>query len=63
MKMYKWIVEFQVSENRVEEGFDLTDVRAKEMIENDLPYSLGFETKAKVLKAPPKKVIQKVQGY
>ena len=43
MKTYKWIVEFSVSENWVEDGFNLTDETAKEMLANYLSYAYGYE--------------------
>jgi hypothetical protein len=60
---FKWTVEFEVDESWVANGFDLTDERAKDMIESELPYSYGHETKAKVIKAPLPAQILVVQGY
>lgn len=60
---FTWTVEFKVYRTWVEDGFDLTDDRAKDMIENDLTYSHGSETKAKVLSAPDADEIAKAQGY
>jgi hypothetical protein len=63
MKKFRWVVEFEVSENWVADGFELTKDRAKAMIENDLAFAHSAETKAKILKAPNTKEILKVQGY
>ena len=52
MKTFKWVVEFEVAENWVEDGFEITQERATEMIENVLPFANSFEFKATVLKAP-----------
>jgi hypothetical protein len=60
---FKWVVEFDVDESWVADGFDLTDERAKEMIERALPYSYASETNAKVLKAPSQRSIMEKQGY
>ena len=63
MKTFKWTVEFEVTENWVEDGFNITDDRAKDMIANALPYAYGFEYKATVIKSPNAKLIAKAQGY
>lgn len=63
MKTFKWVVEFEVTENWVEDGFNITDQKAVAMIENVLPFASGAEFSAKVIKAPDAKIIRKVQGY
>lgn len=60
---FKWIVEFSVDKTWVEDGFELTADRAKNMLENDLQFAYGHELGARILKAPPQKDIAKVQGY
>lgn len=60
---FTWTVEFSVHKTWVEVGFEMTDERAHQMIQNDLSYSYPEETRAKVLKAPDQKAIRKVQGY
>lgn len=62
-KFFKWTVEFQVDETWVADGFELTDERALEMLQNDLTYAYGHELKAKVISAPDKEAIRKAQGY
>ena len=63
MKTYKWTVEFTVSANWVEDGFDLTDERALEMLQSDLGYAYESELGAHVIKAPSREAILKEQGY
>ena len=63
MKTFKWVVEFEVTENWVEDGFNITNQKATGMIENVLPYASGAEFKATVIKAPDAKLIRKTQGY
>ena len=63
MKTFKWVVEFEVTENWVEDGFNITEDRANDMIANALPYAYGAEFKATVIKAPDFKLIRKTQGY
>ena len=60
----KWIIEFSVDKCWVEDGFDLTNDRALDMLSNDLRFAnIGTELKAKVIKAPDKKLIRKLRGY
>lgn len=62
-KRFKWVVEFEVDETWVADGFDMTQERAKGMIEQELGYSYAEETGARILKAPLPDAIRKVQGY
>lgn len=61
-KMYRWVVQFEVSETWVEDGFDLTDDRAHAMLANDLRHAYGHELRAKILKAPNARAIRVAQG-
>ena len=61
-KWFKWIVEFQVQRNWVEDGFDLDNETAKDMIENHLAYSVTDETRARVIKHPDSKAIKEAQA-
>lgn len=63
MKTFKWVVEFEVTENWVEDGFDIDQERATDIIGNALPHAYGSEYKATVLKAPDAKLIRKTQGF
>lgn len=60
---FTWTVEFKVHKTWVEDGFDLDDDRAKDMIESDLTWADGWETKARVLSSPDKDLVRRVQGY
>ena len=62
-KWYKWVVEFEVNSGWVADGFVLTDEKARNMIQEHLPYAFSEETKAKVLRSPSKEAILKEQGY
>ena len=63
-KMLRWTVEFSVAESWVADGFDLTTERALDMLANDLRYAnTGTELDARVVKAPNKNTIKKIQGY
>jgi hypothetical protein len=63
MTKFKWTIEFEVTESWVEDGFEITEERALDMLANALPYAYGSELKAKVVKAPAKDLIRKTQGY
>ena len=63
MKTFKWVVEFEVTQNWVEDGFEIDSDRAKDMLANALPFAYGSELKAKVIESPDSKLIKKVQGY
>jgi len=62
MKTFKWVVEFEVIETWVEDGFDIDEDRAQDMLANALPFAYGHELKAKVIKAPDPKLIEKAQA-
>jgi len=63
MKKFKWVVEFEVDEKWVADGFNLTNLKAIGMLEDKLPFASGAEFKATVIKAPDFKLIRKTQGY
>jgi hypothetical protein len=63
MKKFKWVVEFEVDEKWVADGFDLSTLRVTGMLEDKLPFASGAEFKATVIKAPDKNLIRKTQGY
>jgi len=50
MKTYKWAVEIGVTENWVDDGFDMTDDSAHQMLSAFVPYAYGHELEARVLK-------------
>lgn len=63
MKKFKWIVEFEVDETWVKDGFNLTKLIAQNMIVNELPYANPNEISAKILESPKADDILKTQGY
>lgn len=62
-KPYTWTVELTVDASWVADGFDLSDERAKEMLNRELPFAYGHEIAAKVISAPDAERIAKEQGY
>lgn len=64
MKRYTWVLEIEVDETWVEDGFDLSDPEeAKERIMRLLPFAHSNEVDVRVLKTPPIKEVRKAQGY
>ena len=63
MKTFKWVVEFEVTETWVKDGFNIDQDRATDMIATALPYATGMEFKATVKKSPTESAIKKAQGY
>jgi len=63
MEGFTWIGSITVAKCWVEDGFELTEQRLKEMILSDLTFATSDEVEVKILKAPSKKAIRKVQGY
>jgi len=63
-KTFKWVVEIEVDEVWVADGYEATADRIKEAI---LEYSLGWahdhEVKTKLLKQPTKASIDKLHSY
>lgn len=62
-KFRKWVVEVEVSDTWVEDGFDLTDGRMHTIMSEHLSYANGNEIKCKVLERPADVDIAEVQGY
>lgn len=62
-EFFEWTVKIKVHKKWVEDGFDLTDYRANNMIQHELPYSSALEVKARVKSRPTDSLIAKVQGY
>lgn len=69
MKRFKWIIEVTVAEEWVADGFDFASFNgckrneaATERVEALIPYCSGGEITARILSAPPKAEIRKVQS-
>lgn len=57
----KWTIEFSIDEGIVKDGFNFTNERAQNMIENHLIFAYGDEVKARVISKPNKFLIRKIQ--
>lgn len=58
----KWTIEIGVDPLWVADGFDMTDERAKQMLEEHIQYAMGHEVSAKVLRRPPEQLIKGLQS-
>lgn len=63
MRKFKWVVEITVDKTWVEDGFELTNDRANDMVRKEVAYAYGHEVSARVLSAPPQDEIKRVQGF
>ena len=63
MEKFTWTVKFIVDETWVADGFELTEELAKDMIQNQIPYSFEEETSIKIIETPKHSDILKAQGY
>ena len=63
MSMQKWIVQIEVDDSWVADGFDLDKDRLLDMVANDLNQAHEWEIKVKIIHHPDVKVIRKLQGY
>lgn len=59
---YRWVVEIEVHETWVEDGFELTPGNVHERMRNLVPHAYGHEVRARVLEAPPQAAVRKAQG-
>jgi len=58
----KWVVEIQIADTWVEDGFEITNDNIVDRLQEWLPYAYSHEVNGKVLKAPKQSVIKKLQG-
>jgi hypothetical protein len=63
MKKYTWTLTVTMDETWVEDGFDLTDRRADEMVQAAYPHVNGNEVTCKVISRPPDAEVAKAMGY
>jgi hypothetical protein len=62
MKKSKWVIEISVSNFWIEDGFNLTKDNINDMLQKLLPYACSNEITGKILNAPDKSTIKKIQG-
>lgn len=62
-RRFKWVVEIEVDETWVADGFDLTQERLHSMLMHDLSFARESEVACKILQTPDPKLIRDAQGY
>ena len=62
-RFYKWIVEIEISEVWVADGFEITADDVQEMIQKQIGYSYEHETRVRIVKSPTVEEIRLTQGY
>jgi hypothetical protein len=62
MKKLEWVIRISVAEKWIEDGFNLTDEKAKDMLASYLPYAYSSELGAKVLEKPHADLIRNLRG-
>lgn len=69
-KKLKWIIEIEVSATWIEDGFDIPEDEGDkgegwivDRLQECLPYAYTHELGGRVIKAPPRHEIRKLQGY
>jgi hypothetical protein len=60
---FTWTVSITVDKVWVEDGFNLTPERLKEMVQSDLNFSYDHEIEVAILSGPSPAAIRRAQGY
>lgn len=61
-RFFRWVVEIEVDELWVEDGFNLNDEGLRYMLEHRLPWAYGHEFRGRVIAAPDPIAVRIVQG-
>lgn len=61
-KTFKWTVTFEISDNWVFDGAEITEEVAKEMLANYLPYAYGHELGVKITRKPSEEALKECLG-
>lgn len=60
---FSWVVRLDVHKTWVEDGFELTEPRARDMLAGTLSYADGSELGAKLIRSPDADRVAKMMGY
>lgn len=63
MKRFKWVVEIDVAETWVADGFDLTPERLEDILGKVLNYANGSEYSGRVIARPRDSEVAAAMGY
>lgn len=62
-RTFKWVLEIEVSEDWVADGFDITEENVQNIADGINPYAVEGEYTARILKAPAPELVRQAQGY
>lgn len=60
---FKWILELEVSEYWVADGFDITEENVQDIANAMNPYAIVGEYRVRILQAPAPETVRQAQGY
>lgn len=60
---FKWIIEVEVDEMWVADGFELDDRRVEDIMMHTLPHAYSHEIGGRVISGPPEEEIARAQGF
>lgn len=61
--MKKWVIEIEVDDMWVADGFDPDDRWVEEMMQRELSLAYGHEVGGRIISAPDRDDINELQGY
>lgn len=62
-KWFTFVIEFKVHRNIVEDGGEMNNDQAHDMLSSRFPFAYNTELKARLIEKPTRKAIRKAQGY
>lgn len=70
MKKLKWVIEIDICESWVADGFNIPEDHEDkgegwiiDLLQQNLPFAYSHELGGRVIKRPCEKLIRKIQGY
>ena len=62
-RTFKWVLEVEVSEDWVADGFDITEENVQDIANALNPYAIEGEYRVRILQAPAPELVRQAQGY
>ena len=62
-RTFKWVLEVEVSEYWVADGFDITEENVQDIANALNPYAIEGEYRVRILQAPAPELVRQAQGY
>lgn len=60
---FKWLAEIEIDQIWVEDGYEITEERLRNMLYTDCGYAYPGELDCRILESPDPKKIAKIQGF